>query len=270
MISKYRITELFIYPVKGMGGIALEETKVTERGFEYDRRWMLVDENNVFISQRSFPQLCLFKLAFCSTGFKITFNNEELIIPFSISEGQAIQVSIWNDSVSAIVADKQANDFFSKHLSQASKLVYMPGGSNRLVDKNFVKTNHVVSFADGYPVLIIGQASLNLLNSKLTEPVAMNRFRPNIVFTGGEAHQEDLWRTIAIADSEFKGVKACARCQVPNINQEDATLNKEPVRTLAGYRSFDHKINFGQNLIVVKKGVVHSGDSIEFNPKKND
>ncbi len=263
MDQNYTISQLFIYPVKGMAGIAIDASFVTQRGLQFDRRWMLVDENNQFISQRSFAILCLFKLEMCSTGFKISYQHSSLIIPFYLDKGQSIQVKIWDDEVTALIANAQINEFFSQHLSTSCRLVYMPETTFRLVDKDVVQDDYSVSFADGYPILIIGQASLNLLNSKLNISININRFRPNIVFTGGQAHQEDAWHNFKIEQVQLLGVKACARCQVPGIDQDTAISAKEPLKTLATYRAQKNKINFGQNVIAKNEGLIRIGDKIE-------
>ena len=262
MASNFTVTHLLIYPIKGLSGVAVNESFVTSRGLQYDRRWMLIDDNNQFISQRTFSHLCLFKVEIKDQGFNVSYDSNSVFVPLEIKHGQTVVVKIWDDQVEAILADNLINDFFSEQLQIKCSLVYMPDFSYRWVDKNFVKKEKPVSFADGYPVLLIGQESLNLLNSKLNEPIEMNRFRPNIVFEGGTAHIEDLMIKFRIAEVEFQGIKPCARCQVPTINQHTALMSKEPSRTLASYRNFDHKINFGQNVIVLNEGKIRVSDKI--------
>lgn len=262
MNAGFNITALFIYPVKGLSGIALDKSFATSRGLKYDRRWMLVDEQHQFISQRNFTNLCLFKVEINRHGFIVTYNNKSIIIPFEINEGQKVKARIWEDEVDALKANDEINDFFCHHLQCKCSLVFMPESSLRQVDKNFVMHDQLVSFADGYPALMIGEESLNLLNSKLETPVEMNRFRPNIVFKGGIAHQEDLMIEFKIGDVVLKGVKACARCQVPGIEQTSGIVSKEPLKTLATYRNFNHKINFGQNVIILNEGYLAVGNEI--------
>jgi hypothetical protein len=223
---------------------------------------MLIDEHNQFISQRTFPNLCLFKVEIKEHGFSVTYDAKDILIPFELEQGRTVQVKIWDDKVEALLADSLINDFFSKQLQIKCSLVFMPDNSYRLVDKNFSNDDTHVSFADGYPILVIGQESLNLLNSKLVDPIEMNRFRPNIVFEGGNAHSEDLMKKFRIAEVDFLGVKPCARCQVPTINQHTGLMSKEPSRTLASYRNFDHKVNFGQNVIVMNEGIIRLSDKI--------
>jgi uncharacterized protein YcbX len=256
------VTHLFVYPVKGLSGVAIHTSFVTIRGLKYDRRWMLIDEHHQFISQRSFPNLCLFKVGMGNEGFRVTYNSKSITIPPEIGHGDLLTVKVWGDEVRALKASDEVNDFFSQQLNFKCSLVYMPDNSNRWVDKNFVLNDTPVSFADGYPILMIGAESLNLLNSKLIEHIEIDRFRPNIVFEGGDAHMEDTLKKFTIADVDFKGIKPCARCQVPGINQQTGIVSKEPTRTLASYRNFDHKINFGQNIIVMNEGEIRVGDKI--------
>jgi uncharacterized protein YcbX len=256
------ISELFIYPIKGMSGIALSKSEVTQLGLKYDRRYMIVDEHNQFISQRNFSLLCLFKIEIDEQGFVVSYQGNTIVIPFFINEGESIKVKIWDDEVNAIIASTNINQFLCKHLSINCKLVYMPNSAQRWVDKNVVPEDHIVSFADAYPILLIGKKSLHLLNEKLAEPIEMNRFRPNITFLGGEAHEEDQWINFSVNNVKFKGVKACARCVVTTINQQTGLSSKEPLKTLATYRSFKQKINFGQNVIVLNKGEIAVGDEI--------
>jgi len=262
MLPVYSISHLYIYPIKGLSGVSLKESYVTTRGLKHDRRWMLIDENNQFISQRSFPNLCLFKIKLDEASFVISYHANKISVPLEINNGKNIAVKIWNDEVDALLADDFINEFFSEQLRINCRLVFMPANTFRAVDENFVSKQTPVSFADGYPILLIGQESLNLLNTKLDEPVAMDRFRPNIVFNGGEAHAEDLMEKFNISYVELQGVKCCARCQVPGINQQTGIASKEPTRTLSTYRNFDHKINFGQNVIVLNEGLISVNDKI--------
>ena len=229
---------------------------------------MLVDENNQFITQRNHPNLALLKLELAyDCFFKISYpskTNSTFKIPFSISSGIMLNVKIWDDVCSAIHYNIEADNWFSNICGFSCKLVYMPENEQRFVDKNFRISNETVSFADGYPYLIIGQESLNELNDRTTEKMLMNRFRPNIVFTGGSSFDEDNFKKMKIGTAEFYGVKNCARCNLTLINQENATVSNEPLQTLAKFRKFNNKILFGQNVVLVNSGVVSVGDEIVF------
>ena len=141
-------------------------------------------------------------------------------------------VNIWDDTVSAFDVDGSYSQWFSELLESPCRLVYFPEENSRPVDPRYKVNHEQVSLADAYPFLIIGQSSLDDLNSRLTEPIPMNRFRPNFVFTGGEPFEEDTWRNFSIGSTRFVGVKMCARCQLPTVNQDTAEKGAEPIKTL--------------------------------------
>ena len=139
----------------------------------------------------------------------------------------------------------------------------MPAGSHRQVDPLYAScAQDITSFSDGYPILLIGQPALTQLNTKLSEPLPMNRFRPSIVFTGGEPHYEDMIKRFRINEVNFSGVKLCGRCTVTTTDQDTGTRGKEPLKTLATYRSINNKICFGQNVIAHDTGHINVGDEI--------
>jgi len=268
-----QISELYIYPIKSLPGIAVKAARVTEKGFEYDRRWMLVDENNLFISQREAPQMTQLLVSIKNDGLHIKhkINGELLIVPFdSPSSSNKETVTIWDDSCEAEYVSNDADDWFTSALGINCRLVYMPDDCKRIVDQRYAPGNSVTSFSDAYPFMIIGQASLDDLNSRLTEALPMDRFRPNIVFTGGEPYEEDMMGNFTIGNIDFYGVKLCARCIIPTINQQNATKGKEPLKTLAKYRQKNNKIYFGQNLVHNGEGIIAIGDEMHTMSLNND
>ena len=257
----YQITQLYIYPVKSLGGIALKESRVEARGLQHDRRWMLCDENNQFITQRKFAQLALFKLQLIDSGFQIEFQGNYIQIPYSIN-GDRIQVKVWEDTCDAIEYP-EASAWFTKMLSITCKLCYMPNDTKRIVDEKYAGSNQINSFSDGFPILIAGQQSLDFLNQKLKQPIDINRFRPNMVFDGGSAYDEDSFSMFSINDVLFKGVKPCARCQVIGIDQNTSKVNLEPLSVLSSYRNVNNKVLFGQNVIVLQEdGLIKVGNQL--------
>jgi uncharacterized protein YcbX len=258
----YQISQLFIYPIKALSGVAVEQSFVTQRGLRYDRRWMLVDSKNQFITQRNYPQLCLFRVTLNQYHFQVQYNIQSIEIPYEIDAGDITAVQVWNDTVNAIIASSHINEFFSQQLNTACRLVFMPDSSIRHVDHNYVNGTHAVSFADGYPILLIGQESLSMINQKLTEAIDIRRFRPNIVFKGGCAHEEDHWGYFSIESVRMKGVKPCGRCMVVNIDHQSGIVSQEPLSTLSTYRKFNQKINFGQNVIALGEGQIAVGNKI--------
>jgi len=259
------INELNIYPVKSLRGISLNSAKVTDRGFEYDRRWMLIDHRGMFMTQRDYPQMAFINTELTADGLKLSHRKKNIvphIVPYKPEMSKIVTVPIWDDTCSSILVGRNSDKWFSEALDVDCSLVFQPDETQRSVDKNYAKGNEIVSFADGYPFLIIGQASLDDLNSKLETPLPMNRFRPNIVFTGGEPFLEDEMKEFKIGDIKFYGVKPCARCVITTTNQETTERLAEPLKTLATYRKFKNKVMFGMNLLHEGEGEIKIGDTI--------
>jgi uncharacterized protein len=265
------VSELFIYPIKSLGGIAVTSAKVTARGFQYDRRWMLVDTNNCFITQRDFPQMALLRVELTDNGLKVQhkINKSEVVdIPHVLPVSQTATVQIWSDKCKAQFVGRELDEWFSEMLSLKCSLVYMPDSSKRRVDTRYAADKELTSFSDGYPFLIIGQSSLDDLNARLIEPLPINSFRPNIVFTGAGPFEEDRMEHFSINNIQFYGVKLCARCTITTINQDTSARSKEPLRTLASYRQVNNKVYFGQNLLHKGTGEIGIGDLITIHQLK--
>jgi len=259
------VSALYIYPIKSLGGIPLEKATLTDRGFQHDRRWMLVDGQNQFLTQRELPTMSLLQVQLNEDSLSIHHRHtrDSIQVPFTPT-GALCTVTVWDDTCEAQYVDKNADEWFSRVLSLLCRLVYMPEGSQRKVDPNYAQGDEITSFSDGYPLLLIGQSSLDDLNSRLPQPITMERFRPNIVFTGGLPFQEDEMAEFNIAGIIFYGVKPCARCVIPTIDLSTGEKGKEPLKTLSGYRQRNNKIYFGQNLLFRNAGgaCISVGDAI--------
>jgi len=260
-----KLTEINIFPVKSLGGISLETAAIARRGLRNDRRWMLVDENGKFLTQRENARMALIKLRLDEDRFTASASGDTFEIPLEIAEGENINVTIWNDSANALVYDKAADEWFSEALGAKCRLVFMPDRSERAVNKKYaVHDTDIVHFADGYPFMLLSQASLDDLNSRLAEKLPMNRFRPNFVVSDSEPFAEDGWKRISIGETVFNVVKPCERCVITTIDQQTAAASKEPLRSLSQYRNFNGKIYFGQNLIAENYGgEISVGDVVE-------
>lgn len=259
------VTELYIYPVKSLGGISLPAASLTDRGFEYDRRWMLVDENNRFLSQREVPFMACLHVKLLNGHLVVINTNTSdffYLTPLPPLATETTMVTVWDDECHAQWVSTEADAWFSKQLDISCRLVYMPDSTLRRVDECYAHNKEITSFSDGYPLLMIGQASLDDLNGRLLNPLPINRFRPNIVFTGGLPFQEDDMKQFSIGDIRFLGVKPCARCVMTTIDQQTAVKAKEPLKTLSTYRMKDNKIYFGQNLLYQGHGTIRVGDAI--------
>ena len=259
------LSEIYIYPVKSLGGISVDTAIAEERGLQYDRRYLLVDETGIFITQRDYPMLALLKLSFTENGFNVlnTKNSSHTIIPFESDSKKNVTITIWDDVCNAVQVNQDLDNWFSNALDKKVSLVYMHDDEKRIVEKTYINEDHIVSFADAYPFLIIGKSSLDDLNTRLVNPIPMNRFRPNLVFTGGNAYEEDNWKDFKIGNAEFKAVKPCARCVITTTNQNTAERSAEPLKTLANYRKVNNKIMFGMNVVCNKTGVVSVNQTIE-------
>ncbi|HSD07348.1 MOSC domain-containing protein [Flavobacterium sp.] len=262
-----KLSEIWVYPVKSLGGISLQSSNVTDRGLELDRRWLLVDETGLFISQREHPELALFKPEIDGDNLKITHRklSESIAIPIHPTENVLIKVTVWEDTIDAFEVSSEISDWFTKLLGFSARLVYMPDESERKVDPDYaISGEEITSFADAYPFLIIGQSSLDDLNNRLEQKVPMNRFRPNFVFTNGKAFEEDSWRNFRIGNVSFVGIKPCDRCVMTTVDQEKGVVSgKDPLKTLAQFRNFGNKVLFGQNVIGLGLGKVSVGDEIK-------
>jgi len=258
------ISELNIYPVKSLGGIAVQSARVTDRGLKHDRRWMLVDAENRFISQREYPQMALLKPEIAANGLIINYilDNSHIAIPFKPQTTEFIQVTIWDDVVIAQRVSPMVDKWFSNILARPCKLVYMPDDSRRVVDPDYA-SEKINSFSDGYPFLLLGQATIDDLSLRVGQQIPMNRFRPNIVLTGGHSYIEDEMAEFTIGGIHFYGVKICARCPIPAIDQQTGISGKEPLKTLATYRRKKNNIYVGQNLVHSGEGMISVGDKIE-------
>ena len=262
----YTISQLFIYPVKSLGGFEVTSAKLTDRGFQYDRRFMLVDSSNHFLTQREHPMMSLLQTHIEGNELIIFHKNnaaDRTIIPLQPPPVKTTIVKVWDDDCTAQYVSEEADEWLSRQLSLPCRLVYMPDSEKRLVDDRYAHNREVTSFSDGYPLLIIGQASLDDLNNRLPEPLPMDRFRPNIVFVGGDPYDEDLMKQVKVNGIDMYGVKLCARCIITTINQTNGIKAKEPLKTLAGYRMKNNKIYFGQNILYKQTGHLKVGEVIE-------
>lgn len=255
------VSEIWIYPVKSLGGIPLSSAMVRQKGIALDRRWMLVDADNIFMTQRMLPAMALFKLAQDDKGLIIRHGNDVVHLPESPA-GEDTSATIWDDTVTVKEVDPGLSAWFSAKLNKECRLVAFPEDHPRQVDTGYAIGDDHVSLADAYPLLIIGQASLDDLNTRLDRPVPMNRFRPNIVFSGGDPYEEDNWSSFHVGNLRFAAVKRCARCVLTTVDQETAVKSHEPLATLSRYRKVNNKVYFGQNLIPMEYGEIRVGDPI--------
>lgn len=266
------IRELAIYPVKGCAGISLQRARVTVRGLQYDRSWMIVDKDAQFITQREIEKLALVRTTLDTSALTCDAPRVgSMKVPLTAKTGAGVRVRVWNDWCEAYDEGREANEWLNSFLEGC------PGGPFRLVrfnpefqrkinEKYAGNSGAHTAFADGYPLLVISKESLEDLNRRIVEnggaAIPINRFRPNLVIEGGGEYIEDRARSLSRGDAlQFDLVKPCVRCKVTTVDQLHGVVAKggEPLRTLATYRrTEDGKgVKFGHNAIVIR------GDGVE-------
>ena len=263
MTHNITVQSLHIYPVKSLAGIALTTSTVDSMGLKHDRRWMLVSPEGMFLSQRSHPNMALIHTRLNDDQLILSKSGlEDFIVP-SADAAQTMKVTVWKDTVTAQRVGKDADNWLSEALGIPCHLVYIPDNEVRQCDTDFSSQGDRTGFADGFPLLVISEASLDDLNQRLTHPVPMKRFRPNIVVTGCEAFAEDTWLHFSIGNLAMRGVKPCGRCVMTTVDPETGQrTGTEPLQTLMTYRKQGNNVCFGQNVIHNESGAISVGDII--------
>lgn len=266
------VASLAIYPVKGVRAVSSDAAEVEAMGLVGDRRWMIVDANNRFISQREEPRLAQMVAEPAPTGLTLVLPDQQPIEVATPDGSKRAVVTIWRSTVNAAIAEGAVNDRLSAFLGGPATLVFMDDKTSRMANAAWAGEGASVSFADAYPVLLTSLASLEALNEVIVdqggEAISMNRFRPNIVLEDTEPWGEDRWAVIRIGDVVFDLVKPCDRCVVPTFDQQtgDARADEQPIRALTAIRrSADERVKgvlFGWNMIARTGGVIRVGDDV--------
>lgn len=262
------LTELNLYPIKSCAGIALREATLTSAGLMhehiYDREWMVVDMQGEFMTQRQYPKMALITPRIKAETLELRAPGMlRLEIPLGLpapEDERVVHVSVWNDTVEAYDCDETTAAWFSNFLGVPCRLVRFHANARRIASTEWTEGVEAPTlFSDAFPMLLISEASLGDLNSKLTAQgraaLPMNRFRPNIVINGTEAFEEDYAESISIGSAKLKPVKPCIRCNVPSIDQTTAEIGADPLDILRSYRAnpkVDGGITFGMNTIVLE------------------
>jgi uncharacterized protein YcbX len=261
--TELRLSGIHIYPVKSCAGIDLEAVRLDRFGAAGDRRWMAVDATGRFISQRTLPRMALVQVSqLPGGGLLLALGESQCPVAVPGAGAPLVEVSVWDDAVSAVDAGDGAAAWLSAALERDCRLVYMPDEGVRPVDPQYARRGESVAFADGFPLLLISEASLAALNERLPRAVPMNRFRPNLVVSGCEPFAEDRWRRIRIGSMALEVVKPCSRCAIPAIDQASAERDPAINRVLAGFRRVEGQILFGQNLLHEGPGELRLGDPV--------
>jgi uncharacterized protein YcbX len=262
------LSGLYVYPIKSCTGISLQRSGLSATGLCHDRRWMLVDETGEFMSQRAHPRMALISTRFAPEYLIVGAPGmPELEIPFQQDSGNLIDVRVFGDTNKGALVDGEADHWFSEFLEFPCRLVHKPDDDLRLIDSSIAESGDQVGFADGFAFLLISEASLEDLNSRLEDPLPMNRFRPNLVVRGCGPYAEDYWSRLRIGSVPFRVAEPCPRCSITTVDQRTGARGKEPLRTLATYRKTDGEVFFGRNLIHDALGTVRVGDPVETTPR---
>jgi uncharacterized protein YcbX len=259
------IASLFVYPVKSCRGIALRQARLTPRGLQYDREWMVVLPDGRFLTQREAPRLALVGTALHEGQLELSAPGlTRLAVPLHRpARGESVEVTVWRDHVLAIDEGQAAADWFSEHLRRDVRLVRFDDSRARPTDPAWSQGLAGTSaFSDGYPVLVLARASLDDLNARLPSPLPVDRFRPNVFLEGCAPYAEDSIRGLESEQMRLRIVKPCTRCVITTTDQATAVLQgHEPLRTLKTFR-WDgalHGVKFGQNAIVERPGLLEVG-----------
>jgi len=256
------ISALYIYPIKSCRGIRVEQWPVVARGFATDRRWMVVDASGKFVTQREFSQLALVDTAIEGERLLVKAPGQRALeLPCAHESGELRTVEVWQDRAVG-VAHALGSAWFSEYLEAPHELVYMPESHQRKVNPSRAKLGDIVGFSDGYPFLLLSEASLADLNARLETPLPIERFRPNIVISGTAPFAEDEYARVRMGEISFRGVKRCERCVITTIDPNTGVRGREPLRTLTKYRLVDQKVWFGMNLIHDNFGQLRVGDPV--------
>ena len=263
------VTAINIFPVKSLGGISLGASSSTSRGLQYDRRFMVIDEHHEFLTQRDYPLMATLQASI--NGDQLTLTSpfgDDVSVPLEPPLRPTRTVKVWSSRVHAHTVSAEVDEWLTNYLGMGARLVYMPDSAERRVAPDYAKNGEIVSFADGYPLLIASEESLADLNSRIVEnhgqPVPMNRFRAHLVVRGCAPFAEETWQNFQIGSATFRGAKPCTRCQVTTTDQATGEVRgPEPLHTLAKYRDSPNGVRFGMNLLPVKLGTVQVGDSLQ-------
>lgn len=257
------VTELVIYPIKSCAGIALQSVTVTRYGLMHagvhDREWMVVDMDGNFLTQRELPKMACIRPRITNDALEVEAPDMPLLrLPLAHADSPT-QVSIWENGLIANAGEDAHAQWFSQYLGVVCRLVRFRPQTQRIINNDWTSGRDVETlFADGYPMLLISEASLADLNQKLEAigraPLPMNRFRPNLVIDGVDAFEEDYTETLQVGKAVMRPIKPCPRCAMPSVDQATGIPGPDPLDILQSYRAnprVDGGLAFGMNVILL-------------------
>jgi uncharacterized protein YcbX len=266
MSPPLRVAGLFTYPVKSCAGLSHDSIELDARGPLLDRRWMVVDADGVFLTQRELPRLAVVQPRREAEGLVLRVGGTETRVPLRRAPVETRRVRVWEDECEAWDEGDEAARLLSEHLGSSVRLVRMAEEFVRPVDPEYAIRPSQTGFADAFPLLVVTEASLEELNRRLqerfTSPVPMSRFRPNVVLTGCGPFAEDDWKALRIGDMTLDLVKPCGRCATTRVDQSRGVVHdpREPLAALATFRLRDQNVLFGQYAIHRAPGRIAVGE----------
>jgi hypothetical protein len=259
-----KVLSLHLYPLKSCQGQKVETLTISSEGPVGDRQWMLIDDNGVFLSQRTVPKMATVQVMLNEQGLSLGLGKQFFVAPASSAFKRPVSVEVWGTKFEAALEADLFSQAISQYLGLSCRLVRYAPFSKRSVGTPTASWQTEVRFSDSRPLLLLNTKSLEDLNQRLSTPVEMNRFRGNVIFEGVEPFEEDHWARIQVGEVVLSQPKLCSRCKIITLDQiTGASAGSEPLKTLSGYRRDGNKVNFGVLWIPENAGVIKRGDSLQ-------
>jgi hypothetical protein len=258
------LSKLYVHPIKSMRGLQLSQAQVLPSGLAFDRALMVTETDGTFITARQNPQMVTFIPALLPNGIALTGpDGESILVRWEDFIDLQQPTEVWGNHFSAQVAPPQVNDWLSRYFKRAVQLRWLGNELSRRVKHH---PEIPLTFADGYPFLLINEASFQNLQQRAPNAIRIEQFRPNIVVSGAKAFDEDSWLVIRIGEVIFDLVKPCSRCILTTVSTDRGRKHPagEPLKTLQSFRTADNgDVDFGMNMIARSGGIIRQGDSVE-------
>jgi uncharacterized protein YcbX len=252
------LKSISIYPIKSLNGVDQPRVEILPHGMAFDRNWMLVDAENKFVTRRERPELSLLKTTLNEEGFQFSFNTKTVDLSIQANEfhSEKIESKVWDSEVFGYDEGENASAFFSDFLKEKVRLIRMPFQPERIETAPLTGEHTPSSFADSFPILIVGTASLDALSANLDEPIDARYFRPNLVFQTEHSFEEDDWKEILIGNTLLRKAKPCGRCRMINVNPDTGEYRTDVMRELAKLRTVKNKVILGDLYYPIQTGTI--------------
>jgi uncharacterized protein YcbX len=263
-VPDFFLSRIRIYPIKACAGTDVQQAYMDARGLRYDRRWMLVNEDGSDLHQFDYPRLASIVVAIDDNGLLVQAPGmSPLHVPLQPHATSPLSVQWFQGRCEALPVSEQADAWFQEFLHIPCRLVFMPDAAQHPVEPGS-EVNHELAAFTSFHYHLLGEGSFRDLNQRLAAPVPLERFRPNLMVAGTPAFAEDRWRVIRINQQIFHVVKPCDRCAIITVDPVQGVMTgKEPLTTLARYRTFEKKVLFGQYLLSGETGMLKVGNPVE-------